>query len=300
MNYDFSKYRDTSLVNFKQVCFFEDHLFVAYDVKTSSLKPNYTRTVGNYVTFCLCTSGTAIIQVNDHKRKMTPGAQLVIIPNTYVTLLESSSDFDCSCISVSPNFRQEGRFIYTIPLIDALLFFKEQTVMLLSEMQQDFFTKMRDLIVLCIKTTPDSYKRVLLLELVQSFFMWEQTAVATAINASPITKSPRDIMATRFLGLVNEHYRTEHRLRFYADRMFITSKYLSAIVKEVTGRTASQWIDIFLIGESQNLLSTTTMSIAEISDALGFPNQSFFGKFFKHHTGKGPLAYRLRKNDSHK
>ncbi|MGN1214309.1 MAG: helix-turn-helix domain-containing protein, partial [Bacteroidaceae bacterium] len=181
------------------------------------------------------------------------------------------------------------------PLVDALLFFKEQSVINLSSDQQDFFLKMRDLIVSAITEIDNNYKKTLLVQLLQSFLTWQQITIATMLNSWPITKNSNEILATRFVSLVINHFKKQHRLEYYAGLMCITPKYLSTIVKNVTGKTAGQWINHFIIKESKKLLADSNMSVAEITDALGFSNQSFFGKFFKHHTGKSPLAFRLNK-----
>lgn len=295
MNETSSAKQHSSLSLFKQVHFFGKSMLVAFDVNPALAQKGKINTVGSLISFCLCHRGSSTVRINNRKRTFTKGDHLVIVPNSYVTLIDISSDFDCSIISICPEFKQERRYLSNLPLIDAILFLKEQTTMPMSENHQEFFVKMRDLLVITMKSTNEAYAQELILELVQSFFIWEQAAVATFIKTTTIKKSSHDIMATRFLSLVNDHYRTDHRLSFYSGKMFVTAKYLSAVIKSVTGRSASQWIDLFLIEEAQNLLTSTTKSVAEISDELGFPNQSFFGKYFKHHVGKGPLAYRLNK-----
>ena len=61
--------------------------------------------------------------------------------------------------------------------------------------------------------------------------------------------------------------------------MFLTAKHLSTAVKEVSGKTAGEWIDSLVILEAKALLKSSEMSIQEISDELHFANQSFFGKY---------------------
>ena len=78
----------------------------------------------------------------------------------------------------------------------------------------------------------------------------------------------------------------------YADKMFLTPKHLSTMVKEVSGKTAGEWIDSLVILEAKAMLKSSEQSIQEIADELHFANQSFFGKYFKHHTGFSPKEYR--------
>jgi AraC-like DNA-binding protein len=82
---------------------------------------------------------------------------------------------------------------------------------------------------------------------------------------------------------------------YYAEQQFLTNRYFSAIVKEKSGRSPSQWIATALLVDAQNLLRTTNLTIKEISDLLNFPNQSYFGKWFKHLTTIGPMDYRRGK-----
>lgn len=98
----------------------------------------------------------------------------------------------------------------------------------------------------------------------------------------------------RFMRLLDENYKRQHSIRFYSDKLSLSPKYLSAIIKKVSGKLATEWIDEYVILEAKNLIKYSSMSIQEISYALNFPNQSFFGKYFKRHTGISPKAYRLK------
>lgn len=99
-------------------------------------------------------------------------------------------------------------------------------------------------------------------------------------------------ISSTFIKIVRDNYRTERKVDYYAKEMNITASYLSHIVKKSTGKTASQWIDDYVILEAKALLKSTNMTIQEISDELNFPSQSFFGKFFKRIEGIAPKFYR--------
>lgn len=101
---------------------------------------------------------------------------------------------------------------------------------------------------------------------------------------------------SKFINLLSTHYKVNHDLQFYAEQLCITSKYLSAAIKNISGLSAGEWVSNYLIQEAKVQLKTTNRSIQSISTDLGFPNQSFFGKYFKHHTGDSPLSYRRHMN----
>ena len=96
----------------------------------------------------------------------------------------------------------------------------------------------------------------------------------------------------RFLLLVEANYQKERSVNFYAEKLSITPKHLSAVAKETSGHTAGEWIDSYVILEAKLLLHNSELTIQEISTKLNFANQSFFGKYFKHHTGMSPRSYR--------
>jgi AraC-like DNA-binding protein len=95
-----------------------------------------------------------------------------------------------------------------------------------------------------------------------------------------------------FIQLVNAHVAAEHNIEFYADRLFLSPRYMSTVVKKVSGRSAKEWIDDALVARIKVALRYTDRQAAQISDDFGFPNTSFFSKFFKRLTGLTPLQYR--------
>ena len=96
----------------------------------------------------------------------------------------------------------------------------------------------------------------------------------------------------RFLNLVKQYYTEQRNVIFYANELCISPKYLSKIVKSVSGFSASQWIDRFVVRQAQQLLKNSDLCIKEISEELNFPCSSFFYKYFKKQTGMTPKQYR--------
>ena len=97
----------------------------------------------------------------------------------------------------------------------------------------------------------------------------------------------------KFLHLLEEYYMIEHSVQFYAEQMYISSKYLTQITRKVTQKTPKALIDFRLISESIRLLEKTDLSIQEISNKLGFPDQSYFGRFFRRYLHVSPAIYRV-------
>ncbi len=96
----------------------------------------------------------------------------------------------------------------------------------------------------------------------------------------------------RFISLVQQNFRKERFLDFYASKLDITAKHLSRTVKAQTGFTAVEWIERYVIYEAKVMLKSSNLTVQQISDELYFPSQSFFGKYFKKSTGMSPKEFR--------
>ena len=99
----------------------------------------------------------------------------------------------------------------------------------------------------------------------------------------------------QFTELLGEHYKHERSVGFYARQLCITPKYLTTLIKRISGKSVSEWIDNYVILEAKTLLKYSNMSVQEIAYYLNFPNQSFFGKYFKHNAGMSPSQYKAKK-----
>ncbi len=104
-------------------------------------------------------------------------------------------------------------------------------------------------------------------------------------------RSANDIF-DRFIQLVNNHCQSERQLAFYAEKICVTERYLGTVVRQASGVTAKEWIDKAVITAAKVKLRHSNLQIAEITEALHFPNPSFFCKYFKRLTGCTPQEYR--------
>lgn len=99
----------------------------------------------------------------------------------------------------------------------------------------------------------------------------------------------------QFTELLGEHYKHERSVGFYARQLCITPKYLTTLIKRISGKSVSEWIDNYVILEAKTLLKYSNMSVQEIAYYLNFPNQSFFGSYFKRNAGMSPSHYKAKK-----
>lgn len=112
-------------------------------------------------------------------------------------------------------------------------------------------------------------------------------------NRSSLSREQR--LFTDFIQLVSRYATQEHNIDFYAQHLFISPRYMSTLVKQVSGKAAKQWIDDAIIARVKVELRHTNKSAAQIADQMNFPNPSFFCKYFKRMTGMTTQAYREAK-----
>ena len=120
----------------------------------------------------------------------------------------------------------------------------------------------------------------LLLELLAEYEKWLDSDATTHIKAND--------HSDRFFRELATHFRRERSVQFYADRLSLTPKYLSTLIKRTTGRPILRWIHEAVLIEAKMLLRTTDLTVQEISEQLNFSSPSAFVQFFKKQTGKSP------------
>ena len=123
--------------------------------------------------------------------------------------------------------------------------------------------------------------------------LWYYDDIKTRNDVTGNAKTTRTgELFDRFFFLFNNHCRHERAIAFYADKMCITPRYLGAAVKAASGITAKQWIDRAVTANAKVMMKYGSGQVADVAYGLGFPNVSFFCKFFKRATGLTPMEYR--------
>ena len=113
-----------------------------------------------------------------------------------------------------------------------------------------------------------------------------------AKETSVLRSSRSEEIFSKFVRLLAEYHLRERTVSFYADKLCLSPKYFSKLIKNASGRSAPDWIDSFVILEAKNFLRYSDMSIKEIVYRLNFTDQPTFTKFFKARTGMTPAQFR--------
>jgi len=122
--------------------------------------------------------------------------------------------------------------------------------------------------------------------------LYEKTKHMVPVSDSDqITMVSRNLLS-RFMAQLRQDYKLSHRVSYYAGKVYVSPKYLTQVVRKSLGMTPKELIDRKLAIESMYMLGESKMSIQEIALDLGFPDQSYFGRFFKRMLGLSPLSFR--------
>jgi hypothetical protein len=135
------------------------------------------------------------------------------------------------------------------------------------------------------------YKREILISYLQVLYCIGCQLMSPTSTQETEPQNRKAQIFGHFMQLLKEHCTTQRKIGFYADKLCMTPKYLSQVIHAVSGRHAGDWIRDYVILEAKVLLKSRQYTIQQVSDMLNFPNQSFFGTYFKKAVGCSPLTY---------
>lgn len=119
------------------------------------------------------------------------------------------------------------------------------------------------------------------------------------------TRLPRKMLILKeFFTLVNKYFSSHRDVAFYADKLCLAPKYASQVIRQASGKMMGEWIQERVILEAKLMLLDGNNNVQQIADALGFPSQSAFGKYFKKAVGLSATGFvaehgKGRNRDSH-
>ena len=246
-----------------------------------------------------CQKGGFEIEINLRKFKIQDNTLLIGIPGYIIKVGKMSDGHSIQgrlvAMAISKRFMTEIKFDFSKLFESRLMFFYDPRIILGHEEMafcSNYFQLLKSILSSRI---PD--KRSAVGSLVESLMnvlagLVDDHHHPEEIETSHSTQTRLNILFEKFMSLVSEYHNSERGMAFYANRLGMTPKYLSKLIKQVSGRSAPDWIDSFVVNEAKSMLKYTDDSIKEIVYKLNFVNASVFYKFFKAQTGMTPSEYR--------
>ena len=228
------------------------------------------------VLFCL--QGELHVRISLKEYTLRPDMFCVIITGMIFEVLSISNDFRGFMIATRTNFMP-----VTEKTTQVMSFYKclqSRHCFVLEEKEVMAFVGVYHSIKATLQELDHPYRIPMLQSYVQIlYYRLLPIVLKEEESRSKYSHTRHEEMFQRFIGEVEKHYRKERSVKFYADLLCISPKYLSTVIYKISQQLAGEWIDAYVILEAKTLLKSGRLTIQQISEQLNFSNQSFFGKY---------------------
>lgn len=245
--------------------------------------------------FLASRKGRLQIDINGNTHTIKEGERLTVLPQNFTDNILVSVDADIVMLRLSVRIVSDlmrehidkwNRMIYICKA------YRMSAVKNLEEQMQFYYR-----LILSKTMNPDQkYHKEIIRTIIKAILLEMLSNMETDQCQSAEGENKTQFQFNRFLQILSSEDVKHRPIDFYADRLCISSKYLSVICSKVSGKSARQWIDEYTVEDIRYHLFNTDYSIKEIAYRLGFENLSFFGKYVKRHFGKSPSELRSIRN----
>lgn len=255
----------------------------------------------NYASRCdggailFCRSGEADVTVNQYQGPVRRNTLILILPGSLLMFTSRSEDFQATFFAFSRDLFAEAAFRLEPAFFEIL---RANPISYPSSRILEGTSTWLQMAAYTYRDRRNMFRNTIIRNRLQNVLLEIYDKVqrfAHMQDQMPETTTRQTELFHRFVGLVHEHSAREREVAFYADKLCISTRYLSTIVRNIAHTSAKEFIDSSVLLEIKMLLQSTDLSIQEIAYRLRFPDQSYLGRYFKKHTGESPTEYRNSK-----
>lgn len=266
---------------------FDDDFIIMNELGPLSLHKSFS--FNNFVTISVCLSGHAELNYHLKQVKIEEREMMIIYPDYSFEYISTSKDFQCMRFMFSLDFARSLESKNTLPIRVLLM---SHPVIPIKKEEQEILVDYYSIIHKTMSRKGNPNAASIIKHLLNAMF-FETIHFEFIQNHLGEISSRQEELFTKFYQLVMEFHRESREVTFYADKLCISPKYLSNQIHQLTSRFAKEWIDVYVIWDAKTLLqSKENLTIQQVSDILGFPDQYSFGKYFKKKTGMPPTTYK--------
>lgn len=245
----------------------------------------------NYLAHAFCMGGCCQFLFNQKEFEFRNGDLMIIRKGELVERLRYSEDFRVKVIYVTAGFIELCTPQSNYGMKGQLALFLNP-IMRLTPEQQTICRNDFKLVEQRYKNTDHHFYRDVMVNAIQMIILNFFDFHSHLHGEKEISTQDASIM-NRFLRLLEDgSYRENREVKYYADRLCITPKYLSEVTKKVSGYTANYWINRYTILEISRLLRDKSLTFVQISDMFGFSSSAYFSRYVQNNLGMNPTAYR--------
>lgn len=249
--------------------------------------------------YCIVERGWVTVQFGKYEVKVSASEFIIFPPHIPPFVLSTSDDFSAIYLAVSSNFILDcplARYVSHTTTY-SLLHESAPCITLSPEDQEKIKTTM---VMFMQRISSPNHYTTDALQSLYGLFLADLMSILETTPVSSFENQSSFKLFVEFNRLLLSDFCEHHEVSYYAQRMGISSRYLSMIVKQVSHTTVAAYINQHLMLEACWLLKTSDHNIQEISDILHFADQASFSKFFKRQKGLSPLQYRKEEHSMKK
>ena len=256
---------------------------ISLDIPRTNRGSSERLLIRNGIVFIICKGDEGSVMIDCKEYKLSNNS-LIVLPENHIVTIHTELLSNSNIIAVSLDY------ILNMPSpIDTAIFgySRYRSVIRVSD---DKFNDLQSYYQFIYKESKEQSKYQT--EIIQSIFyalileiVGEYERMFEGAEQAHIKS---DSLSDEFFRLLALHYREQHSVKYYAEQMPLTPKYLSTAIKRVSGRPILDWIHDAVLIDAKMLLRTTELTVEQIADTLNFSSASAFVQFFKKHTGKTP------------
>lgn len=266
--------------------------FVVGDTDLRYFEEHSCRTEGGAILFCR--RGSATVTVDQLRDRVTRDTLLLLLPGSILHLNERTDDFRVRFCAFSLELFSEAAYRLDPSFFHIL---HEHAIIRLPDRIIEGVRNWFQMASYTYRDRGNIFRNTIIRNRLQNVLLeaFDKTQrFAPDVHSQTGTTRQADLFQ-RFVALVHEHCTEQREVAFYADRLCISTRYLSTIIRSVAHSTAKEFIDRSVVLEIKMLLGSMELSVQEIAYRLHFPDQSYLGRFFKKHTGVSPTEFRNAK-----
>lgn len=241
----------------------------------------------------VCLSGSATIQVFDTRRRVTPDVVVILLPWELVSLKEVSDDFSLTFFRVSREMFTDS--LSSLWRLTPGFFFYMRKHFASEPVPQNIarFLNYCNLLAFRAEHTPPDYRRESIMQLLRVLY-WD---VYVLYDNDPLARKAakytrKEELAFKFMRMIIEEHAWDRDVAYYAARLQVSAKYLTNLIRSISGQSARDWIVYYTILEIKALLRESSVDLKSIVARVNFPDQSSLSRFFRRYTGISPSQYR--------
>ena len=243
-----------------------------------------------YGAILICRRGKATLHINYKDWELHEGAVITLFPNDVVEL-KVDGDFQAEILKYNPSLLREASLQLEQTVYSSLRKDRcRQDTPVVTNIINGMFSLLK---VYFDQSECTCISQLVLCQLKAFFIGFHEYLQRNPQYRPDEVKSYRvRELFNRFMMLLEKDYKISRDVNYYAEKMNISSKYLTNIVNQVTGHTPKTIIDQYVILQLKMHLKRTTQSIKEMAWEFHFADVSFFCRYFKKHTGLTPQQIR--------